>query len=844
MNKKFLSAILFGFLMVTSTGTFVSCKDYDDDIDEINASLTDLKSQVEALQSKINSGEWVSGVSSTTDGVIVTLGNGQSFTIKNGTDGKPGENGKSPKIAVNNDVIQVSYDDGATWTNLVALADLKGAAGEAAAEPIFSVGEDGHIYVQMGKDGEKKDLGVSTGGIYYVEDGPSIVLHVCDENGEWKDIVLPKTAGISSIKLVAANDRFNWDDNSADSVSLVYGQNTQGKAVEFNGVTYAKNALMTSAKANIVAQVNPTMADASVYDFYLTDSKGNSIFDLGAASAHKSDAAISRAATANKGLYVLPVTIKAGTSYNAVVNHVENNADVVFAVATKDAYGNEVLSGYELKVSPVTGTSSLSVTTNSKNVEVGKAFDLNELVSMENVIDVAYSFSKGQTAAVDAANASISGTSITGTAAGKSVKVTVKYLKNDGAVVTKTDAITIKFIAPATENAFTQTITPTGDASKDIVRFDLTSIIGNTVANSTDYTVNGVTFTAAAKDKNTGSEYAKDASAVDFIVANGITSETVDGTGYYTHTATYSVDAAKVIPGTYKATVTYGSDPVNTVTLTIVVNDPAASFDIKPLDLYFSGNNATAYGTTSAASNKISYNLTGLFGINNWNNITFSETVPESYKDADGCVWTANKWLGNTFGAIEVDRVAAYTAADKSTGNFGGAYEARALKATYQPNGNKNFEAVSYEFNLTIKSAVYEGSLTYVKPTAVKDADGKIIDYTYPAGTAKSISVVSENPTAKLTATEIRGIDKTGVAYNPKDGETDKVQVTTVALADDTSKQYLEEPTGSWENGWTIKVKANVTAPADGKTVTCYVRVSVIDQWGKVKTVDVPVTLK
>ena len=41
MNKKFLSAILFGALMVSSTGTFVSCKDYDDDIenlqDQINA---------------------------------------------------------------------------------------------------------------------------------------------------------------------------------------------------------------------------------------------------------------------------------------------------------------------------------------------------------------------------------------------------------------------------------------------------------------------------------------------------------------------------------------------------------------------------------------------------------------------------------------------------------------------------------------------------------------------------------------------------------------------------------------------------------------------------------------
>ena len=46
MNKKFLSAILFGALMVSSTGTFVSCKDYDDDIDAINKELTDLKSKL------------------------------------------------------------------------------------------------------------------------------------------------------------------------------------------------------------------------------------------------------------------------------------------------------------------------------------------------------------------------------------------------------------------------------------------------------------------------------------------------------------------------------------------------------------------------------------------------------------------------------------------------------------------------------------------------------------------------------------------------------------------------------------------------------------------------------
>ena len=63
MNKKFLSAILFGALMVTSTGTFVSCKDYDDEIDNLQeqidkkADLTELSSQVSSMQSAISAAQ-------------------------------------------------------------------------------------------------------------------------------------------------------------------------------------------------------------------------------------------------------------------------------------------------------------------------------------------------------------------------------------------------------------------------------------------------------------------------------------------------------------------------------------------------------------------------------------------------------------------------------------------------------------------------------------------------------------------------------------------------------------------------------------------------------------------
>ena len=54
MNKKFLSAILFGALMVTSTGTFVSCKDYDDDIEQLSNEKDKLSQQIAELEKQVN----------------------------------------------------------------------------------------------------------------------------------------------------------------------------------------------------------------------------------------------------------------------------------------------------------------------------------------------------------------------------------------------------------------------------------------------------------------------------------------------------------------------------------------------------------------------------------------------------------------------------------------------------------------------------------------------------------------------------------------------------------------------------------------------------------------------
>ena len=53
MRKKYLSALLFGALLVTSAGTFTSCKDYDDEIAGLQEQI-DQKASLEELQEQIS----------------------------------------------------------------------------------------------------------------------------------------------------------------------------------------------------------------------------------------------------------------------------------------------------------------------------------------------------------------------------------------------------------------------------------------------------------------------------------------------------------------------------------------------------------------------------------------------------------------------------------------------------------------------------------------------------------------------------------------------------------------------------------------------------------------------
>ena len=67
-----------------------------------------------------------------------------------GIDGQPGQDGVTPSFQIANGYIQVSYDNGTTWENLVALDEIKGEDGKDGVD-----GEDGKDGVdgEDGKDG-------------------------------------------------------------------------------------------------------------------------------------------------------------------------------------------------------------------------------------------------------------------------------------------------------------------------------------------------------------------------------------------------------------------------------------------------------------------------------------------------------------------------------------------------------------------------------------------------------------------------------------------------------------------------------------------------------------------
>ena len=266
MNKKFLSAILFGALMVSSTGTFVSCKDYDDDIDAINKELTDLKSKLSDLESKVNAGgAYVTKIESVDGGFKVSVSDGTSYNLTVAS-AAPGS-----KVVIDDKTGEISIDGKATgWFATTG-------EGEEAVDMTPYV-KDGYwyFYDKAAKDFVKSEYKAAGDAYAVVKDGV-VTLHMPDESGKMQSIVLPLTANaLTAISLPAGLTIGNTVATDADATAVAISSAKAAK-LDWKGPKGAieKDQFLVGQIGVADLVVSPKNYDLSAQKLTLVDSKGN-----------------------------------------------------------------------------------------------------------------------------------------------------------------------------------------------------------------------------------------------------------------------------------------------------------------------------------------------------------------------------------------------------------------------------------------------------------------------------------------------------------------------------------------------------------------------------------------
>ncbi|MBO5455001.1 MAG: hypothetical protein J6A20_00620 [Muribaculaceae bacterium] len=197
MNKKFINGLLLATLMVGSAGSFTSCKDYDDDIDNLQNQIDKISVTLGEIQEKVKNGSIISSVTSTTDGLKLVI-DGKEYVI---TNGKPGENG-APGTSWSIGTDGYWYKDGVK-TDYKAVPDAGAAGSQGPAGPAGPAGpqgpagkyyvpnEDGYFWIhEEGKDPVKTDISWVAAGPTAAFTGTELILsNLKDADGKTLDPV-------------------------------------------------------------------------------------------------------------------------------------------------------------------------------------------------------------------------------------------------------------------------------------------------------------------------------------------------------------------------------------------------------------------------------------------------------------------------------------------------------------------------------------------------------------------------------------------------------------------------------------------------------------------------------
>ena len=479
MNKKFLSAILFGALMVSSTGTFVSCKDYDDDIDNINKELTDIKSKLSDLESKVTTGgAYVTKIESVEGGLKVSVSDGTSYNLT--IAGTPA----GSTVVIDKTTGEISIDG--TPTGFFATTGTT-PQGESTAPYV----KDGfwYFYDDATKAFVKSEYKAS-GNAWAVQKGDSVVLHIPNEAGVMQEITLPtSSSALTALNVVTPS---NW----------ISGKNIAWSKAGADVTWAGKKGNVTAGQLLIgqlgseTATVAPASYDLGAQTLTLVDIDGKTAPVTVTATAAEGDYVTDRAASPS-GKWNLAIAMtdevtadNIATAFTKKVNGVDKNVKYALAV------NGTVMTGYEYVIDTQTVNESKTNTAYNKaniglasvNVALGTSTLSLNAATAAQAYDSYLTFEGANKTLAEAKGITVDGMNITvpATAAATSgLSVTVNILDITGKIAKKDIILTI---AGASVSE-TETVAPVSIKISTVNSFsvDLGTIFTNLDANIAQY---------------------------------------------------------------------------------------------------------------------------------------------------------------------------------------------------------------------------------------------------------------------------------------------------------------------------------------------------------------------
>ncbi len=862
MKRKFVKVMFFGALAL-STVTYVGCKDYDDDIDNLQTQIDANKADIAKLQSFVKEGKWVTNVEDITGGFKITFNDNKSYSITSGKDATPTTIKIDP---VTKNWIVNDNDLGICAEGKKGDAGV-GTPGKAGYAPEIS--EDGYWIVWDAEDGKPKKTNVKAATDIYVSadaSNPLVwVLNILNkETGEWEKVSMPKSARITGMSVLGVKEDGTVDLGSTQAEATLYYHKATTD-IKFNGNDKFKKAgdlLIARGGSKIHALINPVnlkAADIQAYEIGLTDSKGNTSFVVANIADNFSVDALTRVAdpekepTANKGVYDLTLRFAEGVTDTELEALKQNTA---YALTTKDAWGNEIISGYDVEVKAKATTDSdqpeVSISGPSETLTYQETYKLDELFGsqLDNVVAYYYEVAKNENIEFKKDLNTIKANKET------EAEVTVHYLTVAGEVKEQKVTLTFQYKVEKAEikdmtwvvdgkkvTATSEIVGPSVDVIKEKV--DLSSPIKTSIA----YTDGKITINGVEEEYQDGIELALVGLDKNNKKVSNLSSDK-DKITKFVIEATFTPATVAAVPHT--ATVQFknansstslGNEFLYETTFKITVdqqNDKLFVFK-RATGYFFAGNIAKAYGTVPAAvaldnnadATKISFDLYTLYQDGSItkeykDNITFTEDKP--YRLNNKNKEYAPAWLteevNNTPTKKSEIKVFPYVSDQAKDQNWGGAYTGRDITVSYAPFGNNRLNAITDKFNLTILSEIYEGSFKYTK----EDENEVVI------GTKDNPYIIKGNATEiEILEDDFERLDASGNTYTFSSNKIKKVTVEP----DENAKTYLtvseaftsEEPDNS--NKITISKKADAAIIAEA--VPCQVSINILDKWGRTK---------